>query len=322
MNEYLRRTGKKAGKSSRRGTCRDCRKLLAAQLSVPVRELPIQPTTPAQSAFAEAERMPEAPEAPELADGPSEPGGGPEPEGKPAKAGKKRKRRARKNKSADLPEAHADESLPAGRSETFITGENVVPAMPDEPEAAPAAEAIDGGIKRKKRRRRSRRKTAGQAGAAAGEAPQPAPDAKRVVRAVVPKRVAPIVTDTRTLADASALIPTRAGIIRMRGRTDSGRGWYQEIDPELAVILVREHAAVIVNRHTIKRLYSNKEFRKLILNRDDYTCYFCGDYGDTIDHLLPRAKGGHTTPVNCVCACMLCNQSKADQYEHEFRNGK
>lgn len=104
----------------------------------------------------------------------------------------------------------------------------------------------------------------------------------------------------------------------MRGKTDNGRRWYQEIEPELASILVNEGAAVVVNRQTIKRLYSNKEFRQFILTRDNYTCRFCGQYGDTIDHVLPRAKGGHTTPVNCVCACYECNQLKAGRDVDEF----
>lgn len=113
--------------------------------------------------------------------------------------------------------------------------------------------------------------------------------------------------------DSAALKKTRQGTVWMRGKTDKGRRWYQEIELELAVILVNEHAAVLVNRSTIRRLFSNKEFRRYILDRDNHTCFFCGEYGDTIDHLLPRAKGGHTTPVNCVCACHACNQSKADQ---------
>jgi hypothetical protein len=119
-------------------------------------------------------------------------------------------------------------------------------------------------------------------------------------------------------SDASSLTPTRHGMIRMRGRTDKGRRWHQEIEWELAVTLVRERAAVVVNRHTIRRLFSNKDFRRYILTRDKHICRFCGLYGDTIDHLLPRAKGGHTTPDNCVCACMACNQSKADKDVHEF----
>lgn len=118
--------------------------------------------------------------------------------------------------------------------------------------------------------------------------------------------------------DASALVPSAKGMILMRGHSDKGRRWHQEIDLELAVTLVKEHAAVVVNRRTIRRLFSNKDFRAYILNRDNYTCYFCGLYGDTIDHLLPRAKGGHTTPDNCVCACNLCNQTKADQSLEQF----
>ncbi|OBZ13098.1 hypothetical protein A7975_09410 [Bacillus sp. FJAT-26390] len=118
--------------------------------------------------------------------------------------------------------------------------------------------------------------------------------------------------------DPAALKTTRQGTIWMRGKTDKGRRWYQEIDLELAVTLVKEHAAVIVNRHTIRRLFSNKDFRRYILERDNHTCYFCGQFGDTIDHMLPRAKGGHTTPVNCVCACNACNQSKADQDIESF----
>ncbi|MBB6669821.1 HNH endonuclease [Cohnella nanjingensis] len=104
----------------------------------------------------------------------------------------------------------------------------------------------------------------------------------------------------------------------MRGRTDKGRQWYQEIDLEMAATLVKERAAIVVNRHTIRRLFSNKDFRSMILTRDRYTCYFCGEYGDTIDHLLPRSKGGHTTPDNCVCACNLCNQTKANRDLDEF----
>ena len=90
----------------------------------------------------------------------------------------------------------------------------------------------------------------------------------------------------------------------------------------MAATLVREHAAVLINPHTIRRLYSNKDFRRYILTRDHYTCYFCGQYGDTIDHLVPRAKGGHSTPDNCVCACSLCNRYKADKDVDDFLSSR
>jgi len=84
-------------------------------------------------------------------------------------------------------------------------------------------------------------------------------------------------------------------------------------------VLVREGAADIINRYTIKMLYSNKELKRFILTRDQHLCYFCGSFGDTIDHLIPRSKGGYTTPVNCVCACYRCNQQKANQTVEQFK---
>lgn len=113
--------------------------------------------------------------------------------------------------------------------------------------------------------------------------------------------------------DLRALRPDRTGVVRMRGRTDKGKRWLQPTDMETAVTLVREKAAVVVSPHTIRRLFSNKEFRDYILERDGRICFFCGGPGDTLDHLVPRSKGGHTTPVNCVCACNECNQSKANR---------
>ncbi|WP_413775795.1 HNH endonuclease [Paenibacillus sp. LS1] len=135
-----------------------------------------------------------------------------------------------------------------------------------------------------------------------------------------PRRQTPAAPVAIDPEDPASLRTNRQGMVRMRGKTDKGRRWHQEVDMELAVTLVKEKAAVVVNRYTIRRLFSNKDFKRYILTRDHYTCYFCGSYGDTIDHLLPRAKGGHTTPLNCVCACNLCNQSKAAMDAEEFMN--
>lgn len=113
----------------------------------------------------------------------------------------------------------------------------------------------------------------------------------------------------------------RDGLIRMKGRSKNGKRWVQDIDWALAVLLVEERAAVVLTPYMIRRLYSNDDFRLMILERDRFTCRYCGEYGDTIDHIVPRAKGGHTTPVNCVCSCYACNQSKADQDAEEFIKG-
>ncbi len=230
LNEFIRRTGRRSGKQSRRGACRECRKHRIQQGTGAAD--PLEPAV---------ERLPELPEHPEL---------------------------------------------------PVLVHEPADPSADGQP--APAAPA--------KKRKRKRRRRSGSKKLLTARVIRPLP-------APPPRPEGP---------DASVLVPSKEGIIWMQGRTDKGRRWRQETDLETAVTLVNEHAAFVVNRRTIRRLYSNRAFRSYILTRDRYTCYFCGQYGDTIDHLLPRAKGGHTTPMNCVCACNLCNQSKADRDLDEF----
>jgi len=50
-----------------------------------------------------------------------------------------------------------------------------------------------------------------------------------------------------------------------------------------------------------------------VLKRDGYTCGYCGKHGDTIDHILPRSKGGKDTWLNTVACCSPCNLKKSDR---------
>lgn len=53
--------------------------------------------------------------------------------------------------------------------------------------------------------------------------------------------------------------------------------------------------------------------RRGVLVRDNFTCAYCGNPGNTIDHVLPRALGGLSTFENCVTACVSCNHKKSDR---------
>lgn len=57
--------------------------------------------------------------------------------------------------------------------------------------------------------------------------------------------------------------------------------------------------------------------RKLILIRDNYTCVYCGKRGDTIDHIMPKSRGGGNTWENLCAACTSCNGKKADRTPKE-----
>lgn len=63
--------------------------------------------------------------------------------------------------------------------------------------------------------------------------------------------------------------------------------------------------------------------RKNIFKRDRYTCQYCGCQPGpeelTIDHVLPRSRGGTSTWDNCLLACVECNKRKADKTPLEAR---
>ncbi len=52
--------------------------------------------------------------------------------------------------------------------------------------------------------------------------------------------------------------------------------------------------------------------------RDNFTCQYCGRKAPkdelTIDHIVPRSRGGKSTWGNVVIACMACNARKGDKY--------
>ncbi len=58
--------------------------------------------------------------------------------------------------------------------------------------------------------------------------------------------------------------------------------------------------------------------RHNIMRRDDYSCQYCGAVKDlTLDHLLPRSRGGETSWLNLVTACMRCNTRKGNRTPEE-----
>jgi 5-methylcytosine-specific restriction endonuclease McrA len=63
-----------------------------------------------------------------------------------------------------------------------------------------------------------------------------------------------------------------------------------------------------------------------IFKRDNNTCQYCnkrpGSEELTIDHVIPKSRGGKTTWENCVLACVTCNSIKGSFLLHEVKNSK
>lgn len=62
-------------------------------------------------------------------------------------------------------------------------------------------------------------------------------------------------------------------------------------------------------RHTDGPAWS----RQGVLTRDHRRCGYCTQPGVTVDHIVPRSRGGQNTWLNTIAACYACNQRKADR---------
>jgi 5-methylcytosine-specific restriction endonuclease McrA len=76
-------------------------------------------------------------------------------------------------------------------------------------------------------------------------------------------------------------------------------------------------AVIVLNRYVKFRAHFIPCKRQNILWRDDHQCQYCGKEHEvgklTIDHILPKSKGGLNTWKNLVTACKKCNQRKGNR---------
>lgn len=103
-------------------------------------------------------------------------------------------------------------------------------------------------------------------------------------------------------------------------------GWCEEA-PENSRWIKTSTSRVPAPEVIVLKKYGERPPRKINFNRpnlarrDDYTCQYCGDtlgLGKlTVEHIMPRSRGGPTTWDNCVAACRTCNSRKADKTPKE-----
>jgi 5-methylcytosine-specific restriction endonuclease McrA len=53
--------------------------------------------------------------------------------------------------------------------------------------------------------------------------------------------------------------------------------------------------------------------RRAIYARDHHRCQYCGKHAESIDHVLPRSRGGRHEWENVVACCRRCNTHKSDR---------
>lgn len=88
------------------------------------------------------------------------------------------------------------------------------------------------------------------------------------------------------------------------------------------VLLLKEKAAVVSDKVIrlvefvklpLSKMRISKPSRSMIYARDQHKCQYCGSTRKlTIDHVVPRSRGGGDTWDNMVVACSSCNTKKSD----------
>jgi 5-methylcytosine-specific restriction endonuclease McrA len=89
------------------------------------------------------------------------------------------------------------------------------------------------------------------------------------------------------------------------------------------ILLLKEKAQVLSNRVIrllsyiklpVSRIASHKPSKSMIYKRDENKCQYCGSTRHlTIDHVIPKSKGGDDSWFNLALACSQCNTKKGDK---------
>jgi 5-methylcytosine-specific restriction endonuclease McrA len=74
-------------------------------------------------------------------------------------------------------------------------------------------------------------------------------------------------------------------------------------------MVIRLVSYVRIPRETHRR----KITRRAVFARDNWTCQYCGSRANlTVDHVVPRSKGGPSSWENIVASCAPCNRRKGN----------
>ena len=103
----------------------------------------------------------------------------------------------------------------------------------------------------------------------------------------------------------------RAALLVLQGKADTVSKSKNLLRSEH---LVLEVPSVIRLRYFVNIPYvkPNSISRKSIFARDRHICQYCGQRAESIDHVVPKSRGGKHIWENVVAACKRCNTTKRD----------
>jgi 5-methylcytosine-specific restriction endonuclease McrA len=81
------------------------------------------------------------------------------------------------------------------------------------------------------------------------------------------------------------------------------------------------HVIRLVHYVRVPRIVQRKISRRALFARDGWRCVYCGSASGrlTLDHVIPRSRGGESIWENVVTSCAPCNLRKGNRLPHEVQ---
>jgi 5-methylcytosine-specific restriction endonuclease McrA len=105
----------------------------------------------------------------------------------------------------------------------------------------------------------------------------------------------------------------RAVVLLLKDKAELLEQWSDQLHSASFTVarpaVIRLVTYVRIPRDTHRR----KITRRAVFARDSWTCQYCGARSNlTVDHVVPRSKGGTSTWDNIVASCAPCNRRKGN----------
>jgi 5-methylcytosine-specific restriction endonuclease McrA len=130
---------------------------------------------------------------------------------------------------------------------------------------------------------------------------------------------APVLVLNATFEPINVTAVRRALVLMLKGVAQAEETNHAEVHSTSKAVPVPSVIRLLSYRHIPQQ--SRALSRKNILLRDRNTCQFCGNSFPaaelTLDHVLPRSRGGRSSWENLVACCYACNNQKGDRTPEE-----
>src|SRR5262247_2826980 len=147
------------------------------------------------------------------------------------------------------------------------------------------------------------------------------PADSRFHNSALPRRASlmqePVLVLNATYEPINVTAVRRAMVLLLKGVAQAEEVHHSEVHSAANTHKVPSVIRLLAYRHIPQQ--SRALSRKNILLRDRNTCQFCGRVFPsselTLDHVVPRSRGGRSCWENLVACCYQCNNSKGDRTE-------